>query len=212
MTIQGAHPQTNHLADAPRRAKHEGPSPQINGQALDQVPAARRAASLVRCKSLSRNRNDRLDPSGPACERSYEWIEQRLDQVMVATVDQRHVGIGVFQRPHCRHSPKSGADNDYPLPGHGRLDGINPPLAMARQTTDPRGPFGSSGRIDKAMSFRHRRFGQRRRLDARRPHQMKDAPVAMEEIIGDDPSMTAPPDRLGTHDGAPSVQAQRLQP
>lgn len=73
-------------------------------------------------------------------------------------------------------------------------------------------PFGSSGRIDKAISCRHRRLGQRRRLDARGPHQMKDIPAGMQEIIGDDPSMTAPPNRLGTHDGAPSVQAHIPQP
>ena len=55
-------------------------------------------------------------------------------------------------------------------------------------------PLGSGRRIDEHGTLGLRHFGQRRRFDAAESHQMKDAPAIMEEVIGDDPPMTAPPD------------------
>ena len=41
---------------------------------------------------------------------------------------------------------------------------------------------------------------------------MKDVPAVIEQIIGDDPPVTAPPDGLRAHDRATPISAKLFQP
>ena len=64
------------------------------------------------------------------------------------------------------------------------------------------------GLVDEAGRARLRRGREDGRLDLARPHDVKDARAADDQIIGDDAPVAAPPDRLGAHDGAAPARAE----
>ena len=59
-------------------------------------------------------------------------IEERLEKVEVAAVDQRDVNWRVFQRDHGAEAAESSADDDHTMPGrHSPLAVIPLPLTLA---------------------------------------------------------------------------------
>src|SRR5690606_5012080 len=66
-------------------------------------------------------------------------------------------------------------------------------------------------RIENGIAVRRGGTGERCGLDSIIAHQVEDPLAEIDEIVGNDASVTAPPDRLGAHDGACSVPAQLHQ-
>ena len=66
-------------------------------------------------------------------------------------------------------------------------------------------------RIGECGSVRDGCHGQLRRFNALASHEMADGPPAEHEIVGNDPPVTAPPDRFGTHYGTAAVAAEFQQ-
>lgn len=92
-------------------------------------------------------------------------------------------------------------------------------------SSNPRGPIAlfrggmvclvrrGGNRIDqRSILANDRARRQPRLIEMRFSQDMEDTCTFSEEIVGDDPSMAAPPDRFSAHDGAPALGSKISQP
>ena len=70
---------------------------------------------------------------------------------------------------------------------------------------------------DRPVALRHGSRSQRRLLPLARRHEMDDLPSPCQHVVGDEPPVALPPDRLGAHDrrrtfGREPLQVERWRP
>src|SRR5690606_34959178 len=145
--------------------------------ASPSVTANQLASSMVLAASLSRRGREGRRSLTPMAHASAGNEKAQLMRLRI----QRAPNLP--EHSDCPSRPQHGADQG---PSHGAT------LSWARTSRVDDRPL----RVDAGSGRKSSRF------QPTAPHDVQDRRAAREQVVGDEPAMAPPPDRLGAHEGA----------